>query len=447
MIKKKSTIIILIIVLTTLFYYVLSPIKTTAEENKAQTTEQWEDSDFMDPTRFEETAFHRLVDSTIFNSKLYVASGVSIDNGESAQNKIFVQAYNGESWENIGTPIISKADQLQLDKISFCKKGENELYLFYISEGLLEVSKLNTNNNTWSEVTSLSDVSNDFDITSDNDEVYMTILNQNGDISKLFKFDGTNLNEIATLRQNAGYLGKTKVTILKDSIYIAIKEPGKINISLYQYKPSENEIKEIEDCEVNLFNSEYEMVTVLENTREKLYITSTQTENVLVHTYDGTNFAKLEESGLPQNLYILSISSRDGELYITGLLDGKLQTYTHNRNNNTFLKEGLDIENISPEVAQAIEFNNNIYTLYIPPDEEEIKIKRKSYIKITLKGDIDGDNRVTTKDAILGAKGLAKITTLSEKQIAAGDINGDKRLSTSDLILISKFLAKIINSL
>ena len=126
---------------------------------------------------------------------------------------------------------------------------------------------------------------------------------------------------------------------------------------------------------------------------------------------------------------------------------GKLQTYTHNRNNNTFLKEGIDIESVSTEVAQAIEFNDKLYTLYIPSSEEEIIIKRKAFKKIILKGDIDGDNRITTKDAIFGAKGLAKITKLSEKQIAAGDINGDGKLSTSDLILISKFLAKVIDSL
>ena len=35
------------------------------------------------------------------------------------------------------------------------------------------------------------------------------------------------------------------------------------------------------------------MVTVLENTREKLYITSIQTDNMLIHTYDGTNFAPI----------------------------------------------------------------------------------------------------------------------------------------------------------
>jgi len=81
-------------------------------------------------------------------------------------------------------------------------------------------------------------------------------------------------------------------------------------------------------------------------------------------------------------------------------LIGKLQTYTHNRNNNTFLKEGIDIENVSTEVAQAIEFNDKLYTIYIPSSEEEIIIKRKAFKKIILKGDIDGDNRITTKDDI-----------------------------------------------
>lgn len=323
MIKKRSTLIILIVLLATLFCYIFSPIKVATNENKVRATEEWEDSGFIDPTAHEEAAFHRLVDSTTFNSKLYIASGVCTADGDNAKNKIYVQAYNGQEWENIGTPIIAKANQLQLDKITFCKKGENELYLFYISEGLLEISRLNTNNNTWSEVTSLTDVSNSFDITSQNNEVYMTTLNQNGDVAKIYKFDGVNLIEIATFRQNAGYLGKTKVTILKDDIYISVKEPGKEAISLYKYQPSENKITEIADCQVDLPSSEYEMVTVLENTREKLYITSIQTDNMLIHTYDGTNFAQLDKSTLPENLYILNISSEEGDLYITALLDRK----------------------------------------------------------------------------------------------------------------------------
>lgn len=124
-----------------------------------------------------------------------------------------------------------------------------------------------------------------------------------------------------------------------------------------------------------------------------------------------------------------------------------MQTYIHNRNNNTLIKEGNDIETISAEEARAVIYNNEIYTLYLSPDRSEIKLKMKNYNKIILKGDINGDNRVTTGDTILGAKALAKLATLSEKQIAVGDVNGDGKLSTADLILISKFLAKITNSL
>lgn len=124
-----------------------------------------------------------------------------------------------------------------------------------------------------------------------------------------------------------------------------------------------------------------------------------------------------------------------------------MQTYIHNRNNNTLIKEGNDIETISAEEARAIVYNNEIYTLYLSTDRSEIKLKMKNYNKIILKGDINGDNRVTTGDTILGAKALVKLATLSEKQIAVGDVNGDGKLSTADLILISKFLAKITNSL
>lgn len=326
MIKNKSKLITLIILLFILLECLYPPIRIAVDNNKATSTEEWENFGFIDPTADEENAFYRVADAIVFNSKLYVASSVSIFiTEETVENKIYIQGYDGQKWENIGTPIIAEANKFNIQQISFCQKGTDELYLFYISEGCLEVSRLNLNNNSWSEVTNITDVSSDFDIVSKDEEIYITTLNQNTDIAKLYKFDGTNIITVGIFQKGNGFLGKTKVTILKDDIYISVKEPGKYTVSLYKYNPEQDKFTPIEDCEAELLTSEYEMVTVLENTTEKLYITSIQTEEKQkINTYDGTNFGQIDVTGLPNNIFILSVKSVNGELFITGLTDRKI---------------------------------------------------------------------------------------------------------------------------
>lgn len=51
-------------------------------------------------------------------------------------------------------------------------------------------------------------------------------------------------------------------------------------------------------------------------------------------------------------------------------------------------------------------------------------------------GDIDGDGKVTTEDALVALRGAMGLMTLNDEQIAHADVDGDGRLTTEDALLI-----------
>ena len=60
-----------------------------------------------------------------------------------------------------------------------------------------------------------------------------------------------------------------------------------------------------------------------------------------------------------------------------------------------------------------------------------------------VKGDIDGDGKVTSKDARLALRMATKLTTPNERQLAAGDIDGDGKVGANDARAILKMASKL----
>ena len=54
-------------------------------------------------------------------------------------------------------------------------------------------------------------------------------------------------------------------------------------------------------------------------------------------------------------------------------------------------------------------------------------------VKIHLKGDINGDDKVNTSDVGKANSHDKGISTLSEQELACADVNGDGRVNTSDV--------------
>ena len=60
-------------------------------------------------------------------------------------------------------------------------------------------------------------------------------------------------------------------------------------------------------------------------------------------------------------------------------------------------------------------------------------------------GDVDGDGKVTSKDARLALRASAKIETLYATPFDAADVNGDGRVTAGDARSILRYAAKITN--
>ena len=59
-------------------------------------------------------------------------------------------------------------------------------------------------------------------------------------------------------------------------------------------------------------------------------------------------------------------------------------------------------------------------------------------------GDLNGDNKVNTADAVVVLKASAGMITLDEQQTKSGDCNGDGMVNTADAVLILKYAAGMI---
>ena len=66
--------------------------------------------------------------------------------------------------------------------------------------------------------------------------------------------------------------------------------------------------------------------------------------------------------------------------------------------------------------------------------------------QVTL-GDIDGNGKITLKDATLLAQHVNKVATLENSQLAAADINGDGKITLKDATLLLQYVNKIIDVL
>lgn len=62
-----------------------------------------------------------------------------------------------------------------------------------------------------------------------------------------------------------------------------------------------------------------------------------------------------------------------------------------------------------------------------------------------IKGDADGDGKITINDATLVQKYCAKMVSLSDSGLKCADVNEDGRVAIADATLIQKYLAMIIN--
>lgn len=444
MLKKKITIITIMLIILILSSIYCIPTITVAKTSEGT----WNSVNFVDPENNIDTSIEvikeKLIDSTVFDGKLYVASAISTRNNSTSQitNKIYIQAFDGENWFNVGDPVITRPTKDKIKQIAFCNRSD-ELYIFYSAPDLLGVSKLNQSNKQWIETTSIADVDGKFGIATEEHTTYITAINGDQSIARIYSFDGTNLIEESTYFENNGNIDEPKAAILNGKLYIGLREVGKTKISIYSYINGKTEKI---DCNINAYS--FTMTIVAEDTENKLYIaaTSTSEKDMIIYTYDGKKWSTIETEFEYEKHYP-NMVVKSGEVYIMALMvNDKLQTYTYSKADGEFIKQGDDVDDTAI-LAQAIAYNGHLYTIYKDFNTSDIRVKRKEYAPDYFRGDINQDNKVSTADIILGVRGLSGITPLTVKQRSIGDVNDDGNFTVGDLIKITRYLAKYIDIL
>ena len=61
-------------------------------------------------------------------------------------------------------------------------------------------------------------------------------------------------------------------------------------------------------------------------------------------------------------------------------------------------------------------------------------------------GDVNGDGKINTRDAVMILKYSARLIGLDETQQMRADTNGDGKINTRDVVLVLKYSAGIITS-
>lgn len=429
MLKRKriiAAIIVLIMLIMGLEMFV--PKNLAADLNGK---EVWVDTNFGDESG-DTAGDSKLIDTIVFEDKLYVASTIyeQLDD-DTVSNKITVKSYNGEAWEKVGEPLVFDT-QSPIEQIAFCKQ-ESNLYIFYSGVDFFEIKKLNLSVvGSWEEVVELTNVTAGFGFAVGTDVIYITLIDRDETTARIYDFDGTNLLEEKVYFEENGYIVEPKATILDDILYVGVREVGKLQITVYSYENGE-----IVDLNSPVVASSYTMSTL----REKIYITtdSIGDNGLVIYTYDGNEWGTIDTE---VNYGSPSMVIKENEVYIltsAWVTDGKLRTYSYSKSTQQFVQEGEDVD--EPALtAQAIIYNDYIYTIYQNGTSGEIMAKRKEFVLDYFRGDINLDNRISVADAIMGSKGLTGKVTLTDEQKAIGDVNDDGRFSVADLIKIAKLL-------
>lgn len=60
--------------------------------------------------------------------------------------------------------------------------------------------------------------------------------------------------------------------------------------------------------------------------------------------------------------------------------------------------------------------------------------------ELIVRGDIDGDKKITKKDLLLLQRYLVRAVVLSDKQLVAADINNDGTVNILDMVALKKHL-------
>lgn len=166
-------------------------------------------------------------------------------------------------------------------------------------------------------------------------------------------------------------------------------------------------------------------------------------ESVTGGFYAGATKFKLTCSGL-SGQYSLVLLLKEGE----DQADGTEGVPTPTERNLQY----IDQQNIT-DTTEFILFPKQMepgtYNVYVSTDSVKLtKVASLEYgtePEYTL-GDIDENDEIDIRDALVALRASAKIVTLTERQIKAADVNRDNEVDVRDALLLLRYSAKLITS-
>ena len=120
-----------------------------------------------------------------------------------------------------------------------------------------------------------------------------------------------------------------------------------------------------------------------------------------------------------------------GHIYRFVIVVMPTEGYCFAENPEIFLNGGKDYS----DMTLCVEMYALIASNDITPTEPTPEV---------LTGDLNGDGKVNTADAVIVLKYAAEMVTLDDRQLLAGDTNHDGKVNTADAVLILKYAAEMI---
>lgn len=166
-------------------------------------------------------------------------------------------------------------------------------------------------------------------------------------------------------------------------------------------------------------------------------------ESVTGGFYAGATKFKLTCTGLPGQYSLVLLLKEDAKQ-----AEGTKGVPTPTESNLQY----IDQQNIT-DTTEFILFPKQMepgtYNVYVSTDSVNLtKVASLEYgtePEYTL-GDIDENDEIDIRDALVALRASAKIVTLTERQIKAADVNRDNEVDIRDALLLLRYSAKLITS-
>lgn len=285
---------------------------------------------------------------TSYNNQQYLVANV--------KNSYTLYRYDETQWSQMGSTFRDSSSMVASDVKLVAHN--NQLYLGYINASqTLIIKAFDISKKTWTDVTSCANVGSSFDMKSMNGTLYLVYAGNTQ--AKLLKLENNSIKELGSYGTYDAYMGgQPKLSFIQSDIYTSIRNAKGSVIDVYKYSSNKTFTK-VSDGSFSA--NTYDMIS-LEN---KIYLVLGEQNAIKMNVFDGAVWKKGNRAAIP--CYDLVMSAAQGNLYLLATSadgNGKMKVYQYNRDQDTYLQEGLDVD-MSASMPSLTSSNNRLYVGYV----------------------------------------------------------------------------------